>query len=399
MKRAVIILPLVLVALVLAGPAAQSADVPEPKKAPAKKTPGLTRPKVKELSAEGVEAIRKGLAWLARNQNKDGSWTADVGYKLNEGYVVEKQRTGHPGVTALAGMSFLAGGHLPGRGKYGERVRDAVRFILKCVNSDGMITKNRSRMYSHAFGTLFLAEVYGMTRDAEVRKALNKAAQFTFKCQNKAGGWRYAPYAQDSDMSITVCQVMALRAARNIGIRVPKESIERAVNYVLESANTRQGPENGSFQYQYRQQNQIPTRNSFALTAAGLATLYMAGLYSDQDIEKHIRKNKISRFIGARRAPKIETILDYITRTYSTTHRMHSRKYFYFYGNYYAVQALFTRGGERWQRYFKRLQGHLVAMQEQDGAWPIYHVGKAYSTASATLILQVPYRYLPIFER
>jgi len=262
-----------------------------------------------------------------------------------------------------------------------------------------MITKNGSRMYSHAFATLFLAEVYGMTRDAEVRKALNKAAQFTFKCQNTAGGWRYAPYAQDSDMSITVCQVMALRAARNIGIRVPKESIERAVNYVLESANTRQGPENGSFQYQYRQQNQIPTRNSFALTAAGLATLYMAGLYSDHDIQDHIRKNKITRFIGARRPPRIETILDYINRLYDLTYRMHSRNYFFYYGNYYAVQALFTHGGERWERYFKRLQGHLVAMQEKDGAWPIRYVGKAYSTASATLILQVPYRYLPIFER
>jgi len=393
-----IILPLVLLVMVLAGPPARSADVPEPKKkAPAAAT--KPKPKVKELSAQGVVAIAKGLAWLARNQNRDGSWTADVGYKLNESYMVEKKSVGHPGVTALAGMAFLAGGHIPGRGKYGERVRDAVRFILSCVNSDGMITKNTSRMYSHAFGTLFLAEVYGMTQDAQVRKALNKAAQFTFKCQNKAGGWRYAPYAQDSDMSITVCQVMALRAARNIGIRVPKESIDRAVNYVLESANTRQGRENGSFQYQYRQQSQIPTRNSFALTAAGLATLYMAGLYSDHDIEEHIRKHKLTRFIGARRAPRIETILEYITRSYDYTHRTQSRKYFYYYGNYYAVQAMFTAGGERWERYFKRVQGDLVAMQDKDGSWPIYYVGKAYSTASATLILQVPYRYLPIFER
>jgi hypothetical protein len=192
---------------------------------------------------------------------------------------------------------------------------------------------------------------------------------------------------------------MALRAARNIGIRVPKESIDRAVNYVIESANTRPGSEYGSFQYQYRRTNQIPTRNSFALTAAGLATLYMAGLYSDHDIEEHIRKHKLARYIGDRRAPKIESILTYITRTYDHTHRVHARNYFYYYGNYYAVQALFTAGGERWERYFKRLQSHLVSLQEPSGAWPIHYVGKAYSTASACLILQVPYRYLPIFER
>jgi hypothetical protein len=262
-----------------------------------------------------------------------------------------------------------------------------------------MITENGSRMYSHAFATLFLAEVYGMTRDADVRKALNKATQFTFECQNQAGGWRYAPYAQDSDMSITVCQVMALRAARNIGIRVPKESIDRAVNYVLESANTRPGQENGSFQYQYRKTSQIPTRNSFALAAAGLATLYMAGLYSDHDIAEHIRKNKIQRFERTRRLPKIEAMLNYITKTYEFAWQVHSRKYFYYYGNYYAVQAFFIAGGEHWKRYFKRIQGHLVRLQRDEGYWPIDHVGEAYSTATACLILQVPYRYLPIFER
>jgi len=399
MRKLFTILPLVLIGTVLAGPGPEtpSADAPGAELPEAK--PAETRPRVKELTAEGVDAIRKGLAWLARNQNADGSWTADVGYKLNDGYVVEKTRAGHPGVTSLAGMAFLAGGHLPGRGKYGDRVRDAVRYILTCVNSDGMITKNGSRMYSHAFGTLFLAEVYGMTQDAEVRKALNRATQFTFKCQNQAGGWRYAPYAQDSDMSITVCQVMALRAARNIGIRVPKESIDKAVNYVLESANTHPPSENGSFQYQYRRTDQIPTRNSLALTAAGLATLYMAGLYSDHDIEEHIRKHKLAGQLQSRRAPKIEAILNYMTREYERTWNLHKRKYFYYYGNYYAVQAMFIAGGEPWERYFRRVQSHLVSMQAEDGHWPIYHVGKAYSTASACLILQVPYRYLPIFER
>ena len=37
------------------------------------------------------------------------------------------------------------------------------------------------------------------------------------KSQNDEGGWRYEPYARESDMSIVVCQVIALRAARNIG--------------------------------------------------------------------------------------------------------------------------------------------------------------------------------------
>ena len=52
------------------------------------------------------------------------------------------------------------------------------------------------------------------------------------ECQNQHGGWRYNVFTRDSDLSVTVCQLQALRAARNIGIRVPKTTIDRAVAYV-----------------------------------------------------------------------------------------------------------------------------------------------------------------------
>jgi hypothetical protein len=371
----------------------QPAASEEPDAAPAPRGP-----EVKEISAQGLKAITKGLAWLAQKQQEDGSWSADVGYKLNSGYVLTAKNTGHPGVSALAGMAFLAGGNIPGRGLYGRNVEATVDYILTCVNPDGMISRNGTRMYSHAFATLFLAEVYGMTRDAEVKNALERATAFTWKCQNEIGAWRYAPYAQDSDMSITVCQVMALRAARNIGIRVPKESIDRAVNYVLMSANTdaRDSKNHGSFKYQYRRQTVIPTRNSFALTAAGLTTLYSAGLYTDQDIRAHIKEHKLSRFLRGAPPPQIAPILKYLRRTYATTQRNH---YFYFYGNYYAVQAMFIAGGEAWSRYFTGVQYDLVDSQQEDGHWRIDTVGEAFSTAAACLILQIPYRYLPIFQR
>jgi hypothetical protein len=196
-------------------------------------------------------------------------------------------------------------------------------------------------------------------------------------------------------MSITVCQVMALRAARNIGIRVPKESIDRAVNYVLLSANTDPYEDPGSFKYQYRKHQPIPTRSSFALTAAGLATLYSAGLYTDEDIQRHVRKNESLRtsLVGQVR---LQPILRYLERTYRTTRRKH---YFWYYGNYYAVQAMFIAGGDHWRNYFRGVQADLVSLQQEDGSWPIESVGEAFSTAAACLILQIPYRYLPIFQR
>ena len=184
-----------------------------------------------EVTAEHEAAVERGLEWLAAHQNADGSWTAKIGFKLNSEYR-ETSEGGHVGVTALAGTAFLAGGHAPERGEHSETLTKALDYVLSGVQEDGYITLNGSRMYSHAFATLFLAEVCGMTHRADVRTKLQKAVDFIVETQNQEGGWRYVPFSPESDMSIVVCQAMALRAARNIGIRVPRSTIDRAVEYV-----------------------------------------------------------------------------------------------------------------------------------------------------------------------
>ena len=73
-------------------------------------------------------------------------------------------------------------------------------------------------MYGHGFATLFLAEVYGMHPDPDLRQKLVKAVKLIINTQNDEGGWRYQPERREADISVTICQVMALRAARNAGI-------------------------------------------------------------------------------------------------------------------------------------------------------------------------------------
>ena len=85
-------------------------------------------------------------------------------------------------------------------------VERSLEFVLACVKDDGYITYAGSRMYSHAFATLFLAEIYGMTHRADVKSKLQLAVDFIVNSQNSEGGWRYEPYAAESDMSIVVCQ-------------------------------------------------------------------------------------------------------------------------------------------------------------------------------------------------
>jgi hypothetical protein len=298
-------------------------------------------------------------------------------------------------------MAFLAGGHLPGQGPYGETMRNALDFVLKHVDEDGgYITAYGTRMYSHAFSLLFLAEVYGMTGDPSLREKLDKAVQFTYRAQNKDGGWRYAPAAQDSDMSITVCQVVALREARNIGVRVPSETIDRALKYVMESAVVgANDPQRGAFLYQHQD---VPfNRNSFALTAAGLTTIQQAGLYTQADVSNYCRTKGVSK------VPRITDCLQYLNDSYEPIWREYHNHYFFYYGNYYATQAWYARGGRQWERWYTRVRDDLLSVaQDRRGAdgksrtyWESRHVGDAFATAIAAIILQVPNHYLPIFQK
>ena len=288
-----------------------------------------------EITPRLVATVARGLEYLAQAQQRDGFWIGNVGFKLNQDYRVQEQNVPHVGVTTLCGMAFLTSNHLPDREKYGPTLDRAITFLLGQVNDQGFITAHHTRMYDHAFGTLFLAEVFGQTNRSDVRAKLQQAVDLIVSSQNVKGSWRYEPFALESDMSITVCQLMALRAARNVGIKVSKETIDHAVQYVRlslvrEDVNLwQQGPDDyymmarGVFKYQYQEEGDM-SRSSFALTAAGITSLYHAAEYD-------VRGLKYS--------------LDFLEESMERVSRPQWRNhFFYWYGHYYAVQAMFITG-------------------------------------------------------
>ena len=134
-------------------------------------------------------------------------------------------------------------------------------------------------MYGHGFATLFLGEVYGMTGDESVKEKLQKAVRLIQKTQNREGGWRYQPVPYDADISVTICQVMALRAARDAGIKVEKDVIDKAIKYVRSCQNP-----DGGFSYMASQGG--GGGSGFARSAAGVAALYYAGVFEGNDLER-----------------------------------------------------------------------------------------------------------------
>jgi hypothetical protein len=157
------------------------------------------------MTKETDEAIAHGLAWLARAQNADGSFGTAT-YR------------GNIAVTSLAGLAFMSSGSSPGRGPFGAQIDKALLYVMDNTSPSGFIavaaSSTHGPMYSHGFGTLFLAEAYGMTHRPEIREKLQKAVRLIVDSQNIEGGWRYQPVRRDADLSVTICQINALRAAR-----------------------------------------------------------------------------------------------------------------------------------------------------------------------------------------
>lgn len=320
------------------------------------------------LYTKNIEnSVNKGLEWLAEHQNDNGSWTNKIGYKLNES--VEGHKADNVGVTAIAGLSFISAGNFPGQGEYGEVVKKALEYVLSCSDpATGYISCHGSRMYEHGFATLFLAELYGMTGKKKTRRALEKAVQIILDSQNREGGWRYQPRPDDADLSVTVTIVQSLRSAKNVGIYVPGHNIEKAMNYVKKCYR-----HDGAFYYQTKQMS----RASWALTAAGVVSLHSAGHYKTKRVRKGIK---------------------WLWNVLNKKGRIQYGDYHYFYGHFYTSQALYQAGWNDFRKYYKELSREFIVNQRPDGSW-IDIVGQSFATAMSTLILQLPTRYLPIFQK
>ena len=311
------------------------------------------------ITAEAAEAIEHGLAYLAKVQLEDGAF----GTRGNGRNVA---------VVGLAGMAFLAAGSTPGRGEFGENIDRCIDYLLENTAESGLIAApegtTRGPMYGQGFATLFLSEVHGMADRPQLRERLSSAIALIVAAQNAEGGWRYTPEPRDADVSVTVAQVMALRAARNAGIAVPRETIDRSIGYVKKCQNA-----DGGFRYML---DNGPPDSGFARTAAGVVALYNAGLYEGPEIAAGLK------YLGERPPGKDAAWADA----------------YYYYGQYYAVQAMWHAGGERWRTWYPAIRDELVGMQRTDGSW-IDPVGPEYGTAMACIVLQTPNNYLPILQR
>ncbi len=300
-----------------------------------------------DLAATEVDRIYvKGLSYLNQNQLEDGTWQ-------------DRPYGGEPGVVGLAVVSMLAHGDDPNNGPFSLAINRGLNFILDNQNlKTGYIGRT---MYNHGFATLALAEAYGSVENERLGFALTKAIQLITDSQsrNPKGAWRYSPESKDADTTVSGAQMVALFAARNAGLGVPEEAIQKGLKF-FERCQTGEG----GFGYTSAAGPNGPR--------TAIATLVLA-LAKQKDTDSFR-----NAFAYLKRAPRSNSYYQYFL--------------------YYASQAFFHAGPKHWNEWNRNNIIELGKSQNGDGSWD-GQFGATFCTASSLLSLALNYRYLPIYER
>lgn len=318
-------------------------------------------------SIEGAihASVQRGLNYLANAQSRAGHWSADGGM-----YPVA--------MTALAGLAFLLDGNTTLQGRHRRSVQSAVGFLLAQTQATGLIgdpVRDNRYMYGHGFSMLFLSEVLGEEEDAARRKhlvdALERAVEFSGRAQTRDGGWGYVS-ARDGqgfdEGSVTITQMQGLRAARNAGVTVPKEIIDKGIRYI-ERCTEKDGG------VRYSLQTSGGARPP--ITAAAVACLFSAGEYNN---------------------PLVKKLIAYSERHLNPTIGSASYGHWH-YAHYYYAQVVYRLGDDKWLPYKRQVVKMIMDQQADDGSWNQGLVGSIYTTALNLTILQLDQGMLPIYQR
>jgi hypothetical protein len=324
------------------------------------------------------EIYDTGIRYLLKQQAADGSW---------------KDGQAGAGVTGMAMMVLLASGEDPNYGPYRVPIRQAIRSMLNSQDGGtGFLggDQGHDSMYQHGFAMLALAEAYGVVDDRglwtepgaqagkgsgrPIGKALELAVRRAVSSakQNPTGAWRYGPDAKDADTSVSGAVMMGLLAARNAGIEVPDETIDRAIKYfvTMTGGNGQVGYSGGA------------GGGSDAVTSIGVL-IYSIARRQELPQYKAAKKYLVSRSRGGEQM---------------------GMDGYPGYTDYYRAQALFQCDVQAWEKWNAGLVKTLKTMQAKDGSLSGGRGGMGMGGGTVTtslylLSLAVNFKFLPVYER
>ena len=319
---------------------------------------------------ESEEAVMKGLRWLVKKQNADGSW--------GNGGPVQAAMTG------FSILSFLGHGETPVSAEFGPTIQKALNWVM--VNgkkNDGHLCMtpqfSQPGVYAHAIVAYALGEYYTMTKDERVVDLEKKAVGYIVDGQGPDGGWMYSYDKTESDTSVSGWQIQALKAAHLSGLNI--DGVDASLDKAMLNLKRVQG-KNGGFGYRK------PEQEKYSLSGVGVLCTY----FWKQEKDKMVRDG-------------IEYIMEKTKKENPVEYKGDKGD---LYAWYYNTQACLMVGGAAWNTWNRLFQNEIVKNQAPDGSWPPMPGksvgelqiqpegnGQFYRTNLCILMLEVYYRYMP----
>jgi len=345
---------------------------------------GLWAYSFEEASDGQRKSIEKGVQWLLKAQNKDGSWGLD-----------SKDSQSDPTCTALAGLVLLSDGNTERDGLSNEKVkaiRGAVEFILTrarkakddiSMSQTSLIQGKLGHTVHNHFAVVFLTQVYGMRTgdldlsdevNAVLKPTIQKLTDYIARTQDPDGSWHKNTFGS---LKATCMAWVALRSAGGTGVPINGAKLDKTLQFIKKSYSNStklfhlegRGGGYGDYQTMYA-------------TSSAIRVLQGSGLGNE-----NMTLNAIDEFIKQCKDGQWKQMFltvegeDYLAAMMMT-------------------HALVSENGERWKKWYPFIRDSLVKRQNADGSWTTTACisGRTFASACALLSLTTPNRLLPIQE-
>jgi Squalene-hopene cyclase C-terminal domain len=353
----------------------------------------LAEPALRSSVDDVRESMVKGLDFLLKNQNPDGSWGSHRNAADEFWSNPETHQSWIVATTGLACMTLQNSAQTqPVRDAYDRGVDYLLDHALVKRPSDW----DTDNTWAYIYGLQAVARAYAYPRyeGSPRREKLGTLAEALLAklsaYQTPSGGWGYYDFQVKhrrpawATSFMTAAGILAMADATDAGLEVDPKMFRAAVKAVKRCRLP-----SGAFTYSV---NAIPSpRHSEWIdqikgSLSRIQVCNLALLRAGEKISQQDLRTGLDHFFGEHR------FLD-IARKKPIPHEAYyyNSGYFYFFGHYYAAEVIDQLPRDDQKRYWPMLQHEIVKTREKDGSmWDFYisSYHKPYGTAYGLMALQ-----------
>jgi hypothetical protein len=385
-----------------AGATERASDKSKHEPAPSPAKPNL-RPQQPEPvdDAEIAASIERGVAFLLKDQNADGSWGSPERTKeLNITAGIGSHHAFRIAVTALCVSALIEVSN--------PRIKlvDPTAVRLSIERGEDFLFRELPRVrrdqpmliynvWSHAYGIQALVRMHGRlpqdkARETRIEELIRGQYDRLALYESTEGGWGYIDFGARTQRPnsyscsfVNATVLVAFHEAKQIGVQPPVKLVKRGVEGIIAQRNP-------DFSYLYgfylRHRPMMAINRPGGSLGRSQACNLALRLWDDRKETDAVLTEWLDRLIVR------NGWLD-MGRKRPIPHESHFMVagYFYYYGHYYATLCVDQLPISQRPFYQNHLARILLGHQERDGSWwdyPLYNYHQQYGTAFALLSLE-----------